>query len=150
MLRRSRSVGSLTTFTTRFTAPSSVALCRDSSGFVDVVTSDYSNRVETLLLGAIAEQNPKRNVSLFSTHSSKPIMRPSFEAEAKKLAQIPDDLDDDGGVESALLKLEGRYEKKSARFSVEPQIPSPLQRQPPQAEMRKFKGERRKAKLRYP
>lgn len=47
-------------------------------------------------------------------------MRPSFEAEAQKLAQIPDDLDDDGGVESALLKLEGRYEKKTpAKLSMD-------------------------------
>jgi hypothetical protein len=32
-------------------------------------------------------------------------MRPSFEKEAQMLAQIPDDVDDDGGVESALLKF---------------------------------------------
>ncbi|KXJ96451.1 hypothetical protein Micbo1qcDRAFT_199264 [Microdochium bolleyi] len=53
------------------------------------------------------------------THSSKPIMRPSFEVEAQKLAQIPDDIDDDGGVESALLKLEGRYERKPPRLSID-------------------------------
>jgi hypothetical protein len=40
-------------------------------------------------------------------------MRPSFEVEAQKLAQIPDDTEDDGGVESALLKLEGKYDRKS-------------------------------------
>jgi hypothetical protein len=52
-------------------------------------------------------------------------MRPSFEAEAQKLAQIPDDVDDDGGVESALLKLEGKYERKVAKLSIEPlKIPS--------------------------
>jgi len=52
-------------------------------------------------------------------------MRPSFEAEAQKLAQIPDDLDDDGGVESALLKLEGKYEKRTPAvcLSMEPQKP---------------------------
>lgn len=38
-------------------------------------------------------------------------MRPSFEKEAQKLAQIPDD-DDGGGVESALLKLEGKYDRR--------------------------------------
>ncbi|KAJ9149920.1 RasGEF domain-containing protein [Pleurostoma richardsiae] len=47
-------------------------------------------------------------------------MRPSFEAEAQKLAQIPDDADDDGGVESALLKLEGKYEKRSPKLLMEP------------------------------
>ncbi|KAJ8121693.1 hypothetical protein ONZ43_g1921 [Nemania bipapillata] len=99
---------------------------RDSDGFVDVVSSDYSqNRGEVFSLGALAEQGPKRPLSLFSTHSSKPAMRPSFEAEAQKLAQIPDDVDDDGGVESALLKLEGKYERKTAKLSMEPlKIPS--------------------------
>ncbi|KAK3941718.1 guanine nucleotide exchange factor LTE1 [Diplogelasinospora grovesii] len=122
-LRRSRSVGSLTTYTDSVRSSYLRSPAPDSSGFVDVVTSDYApNRgVETFSLGAIAEQNPKRNLSLFSTHSSKPIMRPSFEAEAQKLAQIPDDLDDDGGVESALLKLEGKYEKRAGpRLSFEP------------------------------
>ncbi|KAK3902577.1 hypothetical protein C8A05DRAFT_44026 [Staphylotrichum tortipilum] len=67
----------------------------------------------TFSLGAMAE-GKKAGValSLFSTHSSKPVMRPSFEAEAQKLALIPDDADDDGGVESALLKLEGRFPAK--------------------------------------
>src|SRR5690606_24995590 len=51
----------------------------------------------------------------FSTHSSRPVMRPSFEAEARKLAEIPDDTEDEGGVEAALLKLEGRYEKKKKK-----------------------------------
>ncbi|KAK0704791.1 hypothetical protein B0H67DRAFT_360369 [Lasiosphaeris hirsuta] len=127
-LRRSRSVGSLTTYTDSLRSSYLRSPIQDSSGYVDVVTSDYSpNKGDTFSLGAIAEQHPKRNISLFSTHSSKPIMRPSFEAEAQKLAQIPDDLDDDGGVESALLKLEGRYERKVAvpRLSMDLQIPPP-------------------------
>ncbi|KKY36519.1 putative guanine nucleotide exchange factor lte1 [Diaporthe ampelina] len=45
-------------------------------------------------------------------------MRPSFEAEAQKLANIPDD-EDDGGVESALLKLEGRYERRPFKLSLD-------------------------------
>ncbi|KAK2070985.1 hypothetical protein P8C59_005442 [Phyllachora maydis] len=92
--------------------PSSIPV-RESSGYVDVVSSEYSPRLpEMFSLGAITERKPKRaSVSIFSTNSSKPIMRPSFEAEAQKLARIPDDMDDDGGVESALLKLEGKYEK---------------------------------------
>ena len=121
IIRRSRSVGSLTTYTDSFGSSYLQSPVQDSSGFVDVATSDYSQHrgEETFSLGAIAEQNPKqKQLSLFSTHSSKPIMRPSFEAEAQMLAQIPDDLDDDGGVESALLKLEGKYEKKAAKISV--------------------------------
>jgi hypothetical protein len=34
-----------------------------------------------------------------------------------KLAALPDDTDDEGGVESALMKLEGRYEKRSSSNS---------------------------------
>ena len=84
-----------------------------SGGFVDVVDSDYSkNHTEIMSLGAITKQAPKRQLSIFSDRESKAPARPSFEAEAQKLAQIPDDVDDDGGVESALLKLEGKYEKR--------------------------------------
>ena len=112
-LRRSHSVGSLTTFTDSIRSSYLRSPVGGSSGYVDVVASDCSpGRVDTFSLGAIAEQNPKQHLSLFSTHSSKPVMRPSFEAEALKLAQIPDDMDDDGGVESALLKLEGKYPRK--------------------------------------
>ncbi|KAK4133158.1 hypothetical protein BT67DRAFT_383146 [Trichocladium antarcticum] len=121
-LKKSRSVGSLTTFTESMRSSSLRSPTADSGGYVEVVASDYSpGRAEAFSLGAVTEQNPKFHLSLFSTHSSKPVMRPSFEIEAQKLAQIPDDVDDDGGVESALLKLEGRYEKKSgARLSMDP------------------------------
>jgi len=136
-LRRSRSVGSLTTYTDSARGSYVRSPIQDSSGFVDVASSSFSSpkRGEVFSLGAIAEQNPKRNLSLFSTHSSKPIMRPSFEAEAQKLAQIPDDLDDDGGVESALLKLEGRYERKiPARLSMDlqrvPEMMNPVEPEP--------------------
>lgn len=119
-LHRSRSVGSLTTYSESIRSSYLRSPIRDSSGFVDIVSSDYSQkRAEVFSLGAMAEQPPKRQVSLFSTHSSKPIMRPSFEAEAQKLAQIPDDPDDEG-PESALLKLEGKYERKVAKLSMEP------------------------------
>jgi hypothetical protein len=40
-------------------------------------------------------------------------MRPSL---AQKLAQIPDDPDDVGGIESALLKLEGKYDQKRSNI----------------------------------
>ncbi|XP_014558534.1 hypothetical protein COCVIDRAFT_94282 [Bipolaris victoriae FI3] len=63
-------------------------------------------------------ETPRKPISLVDTHSSQPNLRPSFEAEVAKLAALPDDTDDEGGVESALMKLEGRYEKKS------PSIPS--------------------------
>jgi hypothetical protein len=88
-------------------------------------SDDPSENAKVFSLGAIAEQHPKHQLSLFSTHSSKPIMRPSFEAEAQKLAQIPDDMDDDGGVQSALMKLEGKYEKKTPKLPVSMQFESP-------------------------
>jgi hypothetical protein len=65
-----------------------------------------------------ADESSKKPISLMETHSSQPNLRPSFEVEVAKLAALPDDTDDEGGVESALMKLEGRYEKKS------PSIPS--------------------------
>lgn len=60
----------------------------------------------------------KKPISLVDTHSSQPNLRPSFEAEVAKLAALPDDTDDEGGVEAALMKLEGRYEKKSPHESL--------------------------------
>lgn len=72
---------------------------------------------KTYSLGALADTPKPQHVSLFSTHSSQPIMRPSFEKEAQILARIPDDDDDDGGVESALLKLEGKFEKRCSDLS---------------------------------
>ncbi|KAK2023533.1 RasGEF domain-containing protein [Colletotrichum zoysiae] len=126
-LRRSRSEGSLTTYSESLRSSSLASPNQDTSTFVDVVSSEFSHRNEAdhYSLGAMAESSTKRQVSFFSTHSSKPIMRPSFEAEAQKLAQIPDD-EDGGGVESALLKLEGKYEKKSFKLSMEPSN-APLQ-----------------------
>jgi hypothetical protein len=62
----------------------------------------------------VVELPPKKTISLVDTHSSQPNLRPSFEAEVAKLAALPDDTDDEGGVESALMKLEGRYEKRSS------------------------------------
>ncbi|KAF2640288.1 hypothetical protein P280DRAFT_32357 [Massarina eburnea CBS 473.64] len=62
----------------------------------------------------------KKAVSLVATHSSQPILRASFEVEVAKLAALPDDYEDDGGIESALMKLEGRYEKRSPDLSKSP------------------------------
>ncbi|KAM0279586.1 hypothetical protein ACHAQH_004542 [Verticillium albo-atrum] len=120
-LHKARSVGSLTTYSESIRSSYLRSPEHDSSAFVDVASSQFSpEHTNTFSLGAMAEQTPKRNLSLFSTHSSKPVMRPSFEAEAQKLAQIPDDANDDGGVESALAKLEGKYEKKQFKLSMEP------------------------------
>lgn len=75
------------------------------------------------------EPRKKKPISLVDTHSSQPNLRPSFEAEVAKLAALPDDVDDDGGIESALMKLEGRYEKRSPdtspRITVELEVYKP-------------------------
>lgn len=119
-MHRSRSVGSLTTYSESMRSSYIHSPFTESGNFVHVVSSDFSQRrADVFSLGAMAEKPPKRQVSMFSTHSSKPVMRPSFEAEAKKLAEIPDD-DDDTGVESALAKLEGKYEKRPSRLIIRP------------------------------
>ncbi|KAK8087117.1 hypothetical protein PG994_002091 [Apiospora phragmitis] len=119
-IHRSRSVGSLTTYSESMRSSYLRSPATESGDFVDVVSSDFfQRRAEVFSLGAMAEKPHKRQVSMFSTHSSKPIMRPSFEAEAKRLAEIPDD-DGDCGVESALAKLEGKYEKRPSRLIIKP------------------------------
>jgi hypothetical protein len=69
------------------------------------------------------EDSVKKPISLVDTHSSQPNLRPSFEAEVAKLAALPDDTDDEGGVESALMKLEGRYAKRSSSNGSSPTTP---------------------------
>ncbi|KAK8094644.1 Guanine nucleotide exchange factor lte1 [Apiospora hydei] len=119
-IHRSRSVGSLTTYSESMRSSYLRSPVSESGDFFEVVSSDFSQRrVEVFSLGAMAEKPHKRQVSTSSTHSSKPVMRPSFEAEAKKLAEIPDD-DGDCGVESALAKLEGKYEKRPSRLIIKP------------------------------
>lgn len=49
--------------------------------------------------------------SLINTHSSQNL-RPSFEAAVAEFSRIPDD--EDGGVESTLLKLEGKWPPKQS------------------------------------
>jgi hypothetical protein len=88
----------------------SVVLRSDRYAAPEVEESQSSEAVdETVVV--------KKPISLVDTHSSQPNLRPSFEAEVAKLAALPDDTDDEGGVEAALMKLEGRYERKSPRES---------------------------------
>lgn len=116
-IRRVQSVGSLTTYTesirSSYLLGTHPEQDDDDNSFADVQGHPHE-RQEIFSVGQLADMPPKRNLSLFSTHSSKPIMRPSFEIEARKLAQIPDE--DDGGIESALLKLEGKYRPKPKSF----------------------------------
>lgn len=111
MLRRSHSLGSLSIYSESVRSSRTQTARRNSLIHIDSMISAGTERnAREFSVGQLAAQ--KTEISLCSTSSSIPIMRPSFEAEAKKLAQIPDD-EDDGGVESALLKLEGKFEKRS-------------------------------------
>ncbi|EFX06400.1 low temperature essential protein [Grosmannia clavigera kw1407] len=123
LLRRSRSVGSLTAYTDSIRSSHMRSQAPDSANFIGVASQDFAHaprdQPDRFSVGMLTEKKPKRQVSMFSTHSSKPMMRPSFEAEAQKLAQIPDEAEEDVGVEAALLKLEGRFEPKSLRLSID-------------------------------
>ncbi|KAH6606741.1 guanine nucleotide exchange factor [Trichoderma cornu-damae] len=117
VVRRSQSAGSLTTYTESIRSSYLLGTHSEQGGddcSLAGVESHPRERQEIFSVGQLTEKLPKRHLSLFSTHSSKPIMRPSFEIEARKLAQIPDE--DDGGIESALLKLEGKYRPKPKSF----------------------------------
>ncbi|POR31742.1 Guanine nucleotide exchange factor LTE1 [Tolypocladium paradoxum] len=126
-LRRSQSVGSLATFTESIRSSYLLNTRPSSAGHPESVSGHAQGaRGEVFSLGQLADKPAKRDLSLFSTHSSKPVMRPSFEEEAQKLAQIPDD-EDDGGIESALLKLEGKYDKRPSKQSMEVQNPTAVE-----------------------
>ncbi|OAA63198.1 low temperature essential 1 [Cordyceps fumosorosea ARSEF 2679] len=115
-LRRSQSVGSIVTYSESVRSMSFFGAVPDSNLDADSDYGDYCvERHEVFSVGQLTKQQPEQaaKLSLFSTHSSsKPPGRPSFEAEAQRLAQIPDD-EDDGGIESALLKLEGKFQRGS-------------------------------------
>lgn len=115
-LRKSRSVASFTTYTESIRSSHLLGAQAeqddDDRSYAGVVEDQLPrDRHKVFSVGQLTGKPAKRHLSLISTHSSKPIMRPSFEIEARKLAQIPDE--DDGGIESALLKLEGRYQPKT-------------------------------------
>lgn len=72
------------------------------------VTDITQNGRSSMSVAGVAPSPPR--FSLIETHSSQN-MRPSFEAAIAQFAQIPDD--DDGGIESTLLKLEGKWRRPS-------------------------------------
>ena len=103
---RPRSAGSITTFSESVRGSQMV-------GFGDKITRTFTSRKspdEPIYDLAGAQPDTKReNIpSYIRTHSSQHIKRrPSFEAAVAEFAKIPDD--EEGGVEAALLKLEGKY-----------------------------------------
>ena len=108
MTPRPHSTGSISTLA--HSIANSVVLHSDRYAVPESETTQTTKAVDEAVI-------VKKPISLVDTHSSQPNLRPSFEAEVAKLAALPDDTDDEGGVEAALMKLEGRYEKKSPRDS---------------------------------
>ncbi|KAK6814124.1 hypothetical protein RU639_009902 [Aspergillus parasiticus] len=80
--------------------------------------TDVHSRPQTHLIP------PNPRFSLLQTHSSQDLRR-SFEAAIAQFAQIPDD--DDGGVESALMKLEGKWTGGSTDTAAEQQQSTQVQ-----------------------
>ncbi|PHH63296.1 hypothetical protein CDD81_6153 [Ophiocordyceps australis] len=110
-LVRSHSLGSLATYTESIRSSYLLNTRPNSAGY-----SSPGGRDEVFSLGNLTKRAVNSRLSLVDAPCDKAIMRRSFEKEAQKLAQIPDDEDDDGGIESALLKLEGKYNKKASKL----------------------------------
>lgn len=89
------------------------------ASFVSGTSHAGSGRDSVLYMGAMERDNNSRHASLpvrqpysLIQEPSTQNMRRSFEAAVARFARIPDD--DDGGIESALLKLEGKWEPNSS------------------------------------
>lgn len=126
--KRSHSLGSLTVFSDSIESSRMLNhghISDPEENRNTLASGSYQRGATIFSVGKLAEKTTKaRELSLCSTSSSKPAMRPSFEAEAKRLAQIPDD--EDGGVESALMKLEGKYDRPAPTLSMELHEPPEL------------------------
>lgn len=72
-------------------------------------TDDGASRPSTVLIP------PKARFSLIHTKATRNVRR-SFEAAIARFAQIPDD--EDGGIESTLMKLEGKWDGPSSRANM--------------------------------
>lgn len=118
LLRKSQSVGSFVTYTESIRSsfigygseiPNSLILGDDTVKLQPAVFSvgQMTKKMEPQALDNEADD------SFQEAQTSGPV-RKSFEAEAQRLAQITDD-DEDGGIESALLKLEGKYDKNARK-----------------------------------
>ncbi len=108
---RSKSTGSLNT---KHSSSAVSSVLRHSSSVAMNSTRSIAPELPLSVSSrAVPDRSMKPPLSLVQTHSSQPNLRPSFEAEVAKLAKIPDNDHDDGGIEAALLKLEGRFKGSS-------------------------------------
>ena len=104
LITRSRSTGSITTYTESVRG-SELRMMKNTRGTFERGSSHVPHSAHSGAAISAAE----KQLSLVRTHSSQPALRPSFEAAVAEFAQIPDD--EDGDIEATLLKLEGRYRK---------------------------------------
>ncbi|KAL9602217.1 MAG: hypothetical protein Q9219_001941 [cf. Caloplaca sp. 3 TL-2023] len=116
--RRSRSVGSITTYSESL---------RGSGHTMHRLPRKLSNQKgdlsEPLSSGQVKPyaEPMQKSISLIRTHSSQPALRPSFEAALAEFARIPDD--EGGDIEATLLKLEGKYRRTSPAQTQLPEKP---------------------------
>ena len=144
-ITRSRSVGSMTTYTDSIRG-SELRLTRNNQGILERESVNVPHSVQSgAAIGAAEKQ-----LSLVRSHSSQPALRPSFEAAVAEFAQIPDD--DCGDIEATLLKLEGKYRKSPIDVALashgqvgEATMPS-AQSQPNQASPSKIRQESNSSK----
>ena len=111
-MTRPWSAGSLTTSISSSVFHGSGSVVSNGHGLADGEHQAREQR-RRYSLGALAEVGDERAMSLMRTHSSQPNLRASFEAEVAKLARLPDE-DEDGGIESTLRKLEGRFQRRES------------------------------------
>ena len=112
-ITRSRSTGSITTYTDSFQG-SELRMTKNHRG----TTERESRNVPHSVQSDAAVSTAEKQLSLVRTHSSQPALRPSFEAAVAEFAQIPDD--EGGDIEATLLKLEGKYRKSPVDAAVAP------------------------------
>lgn len=108
LLRKTQSVGSFVTYAESMRS-SFVGYGHgiEKTPAEDEVTTPKATQ-NVFSVGQLTATQPLVEAQVDDSQSSGPV-RKSFEADAERLAQISDD-EDDGGIESALLKLEGRYQ----------------------------------------
>ena len=112
-ITRSRSTGSITTYTDSF-HDSELRMTKNHRGTSDRESRNVPHSVQSQAAVSAAE----KQLSLVRTHSSQPALRPSFEAAVAEFAQIPDD--EGGDIEATLLKLEGKYRKSPIDAALAP------------------------------
>ena len=112
-ITRSRSTGSITTYTDSFQG-SELRLTKNYRGTIERESRNVPHSIQSDAAVSAAE----KQLSLVRTHSSQPALRPSFEAAVAEFAQIPDD--EGGDIEATLLKLEGKYRKSPVDAALAP------------------------------